>query len=333
MELIFYIFYGLLTILPIILYALLSHNEQEGKSSWGELLGTIIGFLTIIAFFYYILENPLNEPSQIGTLKEAKPIDSSHSGLNNNWDFIGLSNGVLWIIKRVYIGLTAFIPTVAYMLYITAFDSKKPEPTRLLLLTAFIGCIAAFTVTAIGLPIYHGGFYSEINYGLVDSFKIGFLKIAIPSEAIKWLFLLIFLSINKYYDEYLDGIVYSVCLAMGFACVLGIGYMFDFVKFTISTFAFKGLVTALVLIPTHVMAGTVMGYFFGLARKGNKILYITTALGTAILVDGLICTILALMGGHWGYYFTIGIVLLLLSMGFYRQVRHLMILDNIRFLE
>lgn len=333
MELIIYIFYGLLTILPIILYALLSHNEQEGKSSWGELLGTIIGFLTIIALFYYILENPSNEPSQIGILKEAKQIDPSHSGFINDWDFIGLSNGVSWLIRRIYIGLTAFLPAIAYMLYITAFDSKKPEPKRLLLLTAFIGCIAAFTVTATGLPIYHGGFYSDINYGIVDSLKIGFLKIAIPSEAIKWLFLLIFLSINKYYDEYLDGIVYSVCLALGFACVLGIGYMFDFVKFSFLRFAFKGLVTALILIPTHMMAGAVMGYFFALGKKGNRILYYAIALGAAILIDGGICTMLALMGDYRWYYIFIGIVLLLLSMGFYRQVRHLMILDNIRFLN
>lgn len=297
MEPITYISFALLTIIPIVMFSIHAYNETEGKSSWRTILLIIIGYLTIITFFYDILENN--------------------------------SEGQIYILKRVYIGLTAFIPAVAYMLYITAFDSKKPEPMLLLLLTAFIGCIAAFTVTAIGLPIYHGGFYSEINYGIVDSFKIGFLKIAIPSEAIKWLFLLIFLSINKYYDEYLDGIVYSVCLALGFACVLGIGYMLDFVKFSFPTFVFKGLVTALILIPTHMMAGTVMGYFFGLARKRNKILYITTALGTAILVDGLICTMLALMGGHWGYYSIIGIVLLILALAFYRQVWHLMKLDNI----
>ena len=332
MELISYIFYGLLTILPIILYALLSHNEQEGKSSWGELFGIIICFLTIIAFFYYILENPLNEPSQIGISKEANQIDSSHSGFIDNWDFIGLSNGVSWF-RRVYIGLTAFIPIIAYMIYIVSYDFRRPEPMQVLLLSTFIGCVAAFTITIIGLPLYHGGFYSKISYDLLDSIKIGFLKIAIPSEVIKWLFLIIFLTLNKYYDEYLDGIVYSVCLAMGFACVLGIGYMFDFVKFSLSTFVFKGLVTALILIPIHMMAGTVMGYFFALGKRGNRIFYYAIALGAAILIDGGICTMLALMGDYRWYYIFIGIVLLLLSMGIYRQVRHLMILDNIRFLK
>lgn len=321
MELFSYIFYALLTILPIVIFSIFIYNEKEGKSSWGSLLGTIVGFLAIIAFFYFILESPANEP-----------IQSDSPKLDNNWDFMGLSNGVSWVLRRAYIGLTAFIPVIVYMIYIVSYDFRKPEPFRSLLQSAFVGCIAAFTITLLGLTLYHGGSYSEINHNIVDSIKIGFLKIAIPSESVKWLFLILFLSQNKYYDEYLDGIVYSVCLALGFACVLGIGYMYGFVSYSFPIFILKGFVTALILIPLHMMAGTIMGYFFALGRKGHKILYYITALGAAILIDGGICTMLALIGNYRWYYIFIGIVLLLLDWGVYREVRHLMKLDNIRFL-
>lgn len=236
-----------------------------------------------------------------------------------------LGNGIL---KWAYISLTALLPAVIYMLYIIAYDSKKPEPLKVLLLAVLIGIIAAYSVTAIGMPLFMGGFESELNKDIIDSLSIGFLQIAIPAELSKWLLLLAFLYFNKYYDEYLDGIVYSVCLSMGFAGVLGVWFMSGFVGFSTSMFLFKGVTTSLILIPIHLMSGASMGYFLAISNRKRKVVNTASALIVPILIDGSICSMLAMMGGDWWYYPIITILLFVLSIVLYRQTKHLMSLDS-----
>lgn len=233
------------------------------------------------------------------------------------------------ILKWAYISLTALLPAVFYMLYIIACDSKKPEPLRVLLLTALIGIIAAFAVTATGMPLFIGGSESEFNKGIIESLSIGFLQIAIPAELSKWLLLLVFLYLNKYYDEYLDGIVYSVCLSMGFAGVLAVWFMSGFVGFSTSLFLIKGVTTSLILIPIHLMSGASMGYFLAISNRKRKVVNTLTALIVSILIDGSLCSMLAMMGGDWWYYPIIAILLFVLSIVLYRQATHLMRLDSI----
>lgn len=233
------------------------------------------------------------------------------------------------ILKWSYIGLTAMLPAVIYMFYVIACDSEKPEPLRVLLLTVLTGIIAAFIVTAFGMPLFVNGHDNEVEKSISDSFATGFLRIAVPAELSKWALLLVFLSLNKYYDEYLDGIVYSVCLSMGFSGVLGIWFMSEFVGASTSVFLFKGVTTALILIPIHLMSGAAMGYFVALSKRKRKFLNTVCALFVAILIDGSICSLLAMMGGNWWYYLIIGVLLSLFSIALYRQIIHLMRLDNI----
>jgi RsiW-degrading membrane proteinase PrsW (M82 family) len=162
----------------------------------------------------------------------------------------------------------------------------------------------------------------------VNSLQIGFLELAIPAELTKWLFLVVFLCLNRYYDEYIDGVVYSICLSLGFAAILGTLFVYDFVDYSFWIFFKKGLVTALVLIPLHFMSGSSMGYFLALARKRYKVVNYLGALATAIVIDGAVCTMLVMMGGEWGYYLIVGIVLTALSLAFYAQINHLLRLDK-----
>lgn len=233
------------------------------------------------------------------------------------------------LLKWSYIGLTALLPAVIYMIFIVAYDSKKPEPLKVLLQTVLIGIVAAFLVTSIGVPLFIGGIESEFNKNFSDSLSIGFLQIAIPAELSKWLLLVVFLVINKYYDEYLDGIVYSVCLSMGFAGVLGVWFMSGFVGFSTSLFLFKGVTTSMILIPIHLMSGASMGYFLAIGKKKRKVVNTLSALIVPVLIDGSICSMLAMMGGDWRYYPIIAILLLVLSVVLYRQTTHLMRLDSI----
>ena len=156
----------------------------------------------------------------------------------------------------------------------------------------------------------------------------GFLRLALPSEIAKWLVLCVFLSLNRFYDEYVDGIVYSVCLSMGYAGVFGAWFLTSYIDESFAASSVRSIITVIVLIPLHVISGTVMGYFLGLARKGSKIRNHALALFLPILIDGMLCSMVLMICPHEWYYFAVGIILTILAMVVFTQIFHLLKLDG-----
>lgn len=62
---------------------------------------------------------------------------------------------------------------------------------------------------------------------LVDTTAMAFLVAAIPEESFKLLALWMVLKKNPFFDEHFDGIVYAVCVGLGFAAVENISYVFS----------------------------------------------------------------------------------------------------------
>ena len=207
-----------------------------------------------------------------------------------------------------------------------AFDSRKPEPPLALVSSAVVGMIAGFAITKTGtLSSFDGSIMTTAAHNLKESVVVGFLRLALPAELVKWVALIIFLSLNRYFDEYVDGIVYSACLAMGFAGVWGVWFCSDVIGPWLPELMEKAVYLFLILVPIHFASGTMMGYFFGLARdKKYKLVDSLLALFLAILVDGLLCSLVFFIGNSWPYYFILGILLTILSMVFYTQIYHLL---------
>lgn len=140
--------------------------------------------------------------------------------------------------------------------------------------------------------------------------------------------LCVFLSLNKFYDEYIDGIVYSVCLSMGFAGILGAWIMTSYLDESFATLLEISAITIFVLIPIHFISGTFMGYCLGLARKHSKIKNHALALFLPLLTNGILSSIVLMIGSHWEYYFVVGVVFTILAMVVYSQIFHLLELDK-----
>ena len=228
-------------------------------------------------------------------------------------------------LKILCIPLMAFLPAVLYLLFIVSSDKKKPEPVPVLLLAVFIGTALAvvgkfmdYTLSDCGLSLI-----SDVP----TSLNIGFIRIAIPSEVAKWLLLIVFLMFNKYYDEYLDGIVYAVCVSMGFACVQCVDYMIHFMDSITSTFYIQGVVTFLVLLPLSMMVGAVMGYFIALARHRHRFLNYVLSLALPLILSGVCYSILAYLADELWQYIIFVLILTPLSAVVYWQMWHLMKLD------
>ena len=224
--------------------------------------------------------------------------------------------------------LAAILPAAFYIFYIAAFDHHKPEPIGALILSAVLGGLAALAIYWIGLPDNLGIMQIEQAHNLEDSFLPGFCKLALPAEITKWMLLFIFLSLNKYYDEHIDGVVYSVCLAMGYAGVWGGLLIYNSAYLPLDALIEKGVLIALVFVFLHFTIGTMMGYFFAIASR-NKIRNYAIALLLPIFIDGLLCSIVLMIGNNWAYYFFIGIALAILAAITYTQIFRLLKMDGI----
>ena len=51
--------------------------------------------------------------------------------------------------EYVLLALIAFCPAIFYMLYIIAFDHRKPEPFKALVISALLGIVVAMPVVLI----------------------------------------------------------------------------------------------------------------------------------------------------------------------------------------
>lgn len=225
----------------------------------------------------------------------------------------------------VLLALIAFCPAIFYMFYIIAFDHRKPEPPRALVISALLGIVVAMSVV---LSLEASVVRIEEGLSFTQSLIVGFFKLALPSEVAKWLVLCVFLSLNRFYDEYIDGIIYSVCLAMGYVGIFGAWFLSGYLDESFATLLEMSAIMIFVLVPIHFISGTIMGYYLGLARKRRKILNHVLALFLSIFINGMLGSMVLMIGNHWEYYFVVGAIFTILAMVVYTQIFHLQELDE-----
>ena len=145
---------------------------------------------------------------------------------------------------NLYVLLTTLMPIAAYLIYIYVRDEYKKEPLLVLFIAVMLGIFSAYTFIL-------GGFIDKdiiegiFNKKWYECWSTGFLSCAIPGEVAKFIALSIFLLFNKYYDEYVDAVVYSVCVALGFIGIINGWYLYN----NEDNQLVRGLMSAFVLIP------------------------------------------------------------------------------------
>lgn len=229
---------------------------------------------------------------------------------------------------NIYVLLTTLIPIAAYLIYIYIRDEYKKEPLIALLIAVMLGIFSAYIHVLGGFTNKEaiGGIFHTKWY---ECWSAGFLSFAIPGEFVKFIALSIFLVFNKYYDEYVDAVVYSVCVALGFIGIMNGWYLYN----NEDNQLIRGLMCAFVLIPAHFTIGTVMGYFFALAKLRHKAYFYLVALMAAIVVDGCFSSLLLWIDYQASLYVIASIVLVVLSLVMHGLthglgIEHLIISDS-----
>lgn len=192
--------------------------------------------------------------------------------------------------ETIIILLTALLPIVILVYYIYHKDKKSPEPTGQLVKAFLFGILSVPVSFCLSIPFGIIGLYPTEVTSILGSVSTAFFGAAIPEEIAKFFMLWLLLRKNRYFDEKMDGIVYAVCVSLGFAALENIMYLFSNAESYLSV----GIARAIFAVPGHFCFGILMGYYYSLAKfypmtpKKNKALI----LAAPIIVHGLYDSIL-----------------------------------------
>lgn len=162
--------------------------------------------------------------------------------------------------------VAAILPAILLWLY-TCRKDAQPEPMSQMLKAFLYGALICIPVSFVENYISGTLFASEGSpSNLIGSTLEAFIVAAVPEEGFKLLALWLILRHNPFFDEHYDGIVYAVCVGLGFAAVENVGYVLMHADAWLSV----AVTRALLAVPGHYAFAVFMGYYYSLYHFGQK---------------------------------------------------------------
>lgn len=159
----------------------------------------------------------------------------------------------------------AVLPAAVLLYFIYKKDFLRPEPKWEMVKAFFYGMASALVSLVFAFALYLFGLYDDEAVQLWDHVRVAFFGAAIPEEGAKLLMLWLFVRKCKHFDEWVDGIVYAVCVGMGFAAFENIEYLFT----SLDEWLDVGTSRALTAVPAHFFFAVAMGYFLSKGWFGD----------------------------------------------------------------
>jgi len=194
------------------------------------------------------------------------------------------------LVDAIYINI--FI-SVAILILVYLLDRWEKEPP---FFVSEVYLISIFTTYLFGK--FKFGFLVSPDTQL-DPAVDAFILAGLLEESVKFAIFMLFVWRNKNFNEKMDGIVYYMIIAAGFAVIENINYTLHYTQFPYIFGIVTGqqneyyrsllYIVAVRSLPGHLMFGVISGFFIGRAKfkgKGNKF-QIFTGFFSAILLHGL----------------------------------------------
>ena len=151
----------------------------------------------------------------------------------------------------------SLLPAILLLLYIWKKDPQK-EPTSQLVKAVVYGVAICIPVAILEGGIDAWLFGPGEASSIIDTTIQAFFVAALPEEACKLLVLWLVLRKNLYFDEHFDGIVYAVCVGLGFAAIENVFYVLGEGEGWMSV----AVTRALLAVPGHYAFAILMGYYY-----------------------------------------------------------------------
>ncbi|OGF56729.1 MAG: hypothetical protein A2Z21_07795 [Candidatus Fraserbacteria bacterium RBG_16_55_9] len=152
----------------------------------------------------------------------------------------------LWIL------VLAFAPAVFWLLYFYRRDRLEPEPRWLIVKTFLLGMLSA-------IP-------AAVGEALISWVGVFVLVVAIGpaiEEYCKYFVVSRSVYRSEEFDEPMDGIIYAIAAALGFASVENVGYLFTVQQIDPSALGLTFWARALLSVPGHALFSSMWGYSLG----------------------------------------------------------------------
>lgn len=177
----------------------------------------------------------------------------------------------------------AVIPGIALSIGIYLTDRYDKEPVRLLLKVFIFGCLSVIPTAIVERILVSVNIFS----GLLSSAFTAFIVAGLTEEFFKREVVLKSAYNSRHFNEKLDGIVYCVFAALGFATIENIMY----VVFRFSANPYIGLYRGILSVPAHMLFAVTMGYYLSLAKfsSDKKVFkkYLNKALFVPVILHGI----------------------------------------------
>lgn len=152
----------------------------------------------------------------------------------------------------------AVAPAIALGLGVFLTDRYDREPPLLLLKVFIFGAVSVVPAIIIEKLLQHYNVFNGIFGAFYTAFFVaGLVEELFKREAVKYTALY-----HRAFDEKLDGIVYAVFSALGFATVENLMYIF--LSYTNNYYV--ALMRGVFSVPGHAMFGVTMGYYLSLSH-------------------------------------------------------------------
>lgn len=189
--------------------------------------------------------------------------------------------------------IAAILPAILLWYNIYRKD-QKPEPKRLLIKAVLYGVLISLPIIVAEDTMSFLLLDSETeNTTLIEAVVDAFFVTALPEEGFKLLALWLIVRKNPFFDEHFDGIVYAVCVGLGFAGLENLMYIFG----ETDGWAEVALMRALMSVPGHYVFAVLMGYYYSVYHFinhsfHNKMMII----GAPVLAHGIYDALLMISG-------------------------------------
>ena len=168
--------------------------------------------------------------------------------------------------------ILGFLPGIIWLIYFYRKDSVEPEPTALIFKSYFYGIIVIFA-----------GYLNPFSF---DEFTYVVIVAPIFEEFLKFMVVYLFIFRLKEFDEPMDGIIYAVSVALGFASIENAFYMYNAHKNNVVEFTF--VVRSLLTVPGHALFSSIWGYALGIFKfNPDKNRFVVTSLFSGMLCHAI----------------------------------------------
>jgi len=207
--------------------------------------------------------------------------------------------------------ILAVLPGLLICAYIYWLDRNEREHWSPLLICFGFGMLITFPAIWLQQIGTDWGLTEDGNF--LQLLGSAFMMVAFSEELLKFLVLMLIPYPRNFFNEPMDGIVYSVMIGMGFATLENI---FHGMIYGIEVVVFRDFTA----VPAHAVFAVFMGFFVGLAKFEKKYKYhlIATGLITAIVVHGLYDFFI--LQGYFEWLMLLAIVILIASIFMSRQL-------------